>query len=127
VGNVEIFAVNSGGKQSSLVSPILSSPATDWTLPFGTTSGAYYTGYSIVNSNELLTVQTDVTVEVIGSDGVVVSRTPTSLSPRHRITGIMPKGIQSGYLRIRSNLPVYVMGSIGTESERQMDQIPALR
>src|SRR5439155_3851749 len=113
-GNVEIFAGNTGGKRSALLSPITASGATNWLIPFGASASPYYTGYAVVNANELLTVQTDVTVEVIGGDGAVLRRTTTSLSPRYRVTGILPLGIRSGYLRIRSNLPVYVMGSIGT-------------
>jgi len=125
-GNIELFTLNSGGKQSALLSPIASQAAMNWLVPFSTSASPYYTGYAVVNANELLTAQTDVTVEVIGSDGTVRSQTNTSLSPRQRMTGIIPPNIPSGYLRIRSNLPIYAMGSLGTSDERRMDQVPAL-
>jgi hypothetical protein len=96
-------------------------------LPFAASSNSYFTGYAIVNPNELLTVQTDVVIEVLDSAGLVRSRSTASLSPQNRITGMVPSGLSSGYLRVTANFPVHLLGSIGTLDGRLLDQIPAIR
>ena len=66
-------------------------------------------------------------VEVLDSTGFVQSRSTVSLSPRNRVTATVPSGLRSGYVRVTSNFPVHLLGSIGTEDGRQLDQIPAIR
>ena len=39
----------------------------------------------------------------------------------------IPSGLPSGYLRFRSNFPIHVMGSVGTEDLRELDLVPAIR
>lgn len=127
VGNVEIFGVALGARGSSMLSPASDVAATTWILPFASGAGEYFTGYSIVNPNELLTVQTDVQVQVFDSAGNVAETRAVSLSPRNRTTGLAASGLTSGYIRFTSNFPIHVLGSIGTRNRRVLDQVPALR
>jgi hypothetical protein len=80
-----------------------------------------------VNPNEMLTVQTDVLVEVVRPDGSVASETRVSLSPRQRYVALIPEGVGIGYVRLTSNLPVQVMGTIGSRDGAVLDQIPAVK
>jgi hypothetical protein len=127
VGDVEIFSTTLGARGSALLFPISDAAATSWTIPFATSTGEYFTGYAIANPNELLTVQTDVQVEAIRSDGTIADRRTISLSPRSRHASVIPSGIAGGYLRFTSVLPFTVLGSIGTRDGRALDQLPALR
>ena len=126
-GNVEIFGQQQGGPGAAMFYPLSDTPSPRWVLPFAASSGPYFTGYAIVNPNELLTVQTEVVVEVLDSTGLVRSRSTVSLSPQNRFTAMVPPGLDSGYVRITANLPVHLLGSIGTLDGRQLDQIPAIR
>jgi hypothetical protein len=125
-GNIEITGQGPGGPQSLMLTNVSDTSARNWLLPFAASSGEYFTGYAIANPNELLTVQTDVVVEVVDSSGAVRGTTMISLSPRHRVTSLIPAGVPSGYVRITSNLPIHVLGSIGTHDERLLDQLPAI-
>ena len=127
VGNVEIFSQQQGGPGAAMFYPLSDTPSSRWLLPFAVSSSPYFTGYAIVNPNELLTVQTEVVVEVLDSTGLVRSRSTVSLSPQNRITALVPPGVNSGYVRFTSNFPVHLLGSIGTLDARQLDQIPAIR
>lgn len=126
-GDVEIFDRGLGGRDSSMLYPISDTAATSWVLPFAASFNPYFTGYAIQNPNSLLTVQTDVTVEFIGSNGAVLDRKAIQLSPRTRAASLVTGPNASGYLRITSNFPVHVFGTIGTTNHRMLDQIPALR
>jgi hypothetical protein len=107
--------------------PIADAAATNWTIPFSSSAGDYFTGYAVANPNELLAVQTEVLVEVVNSAGAVVDRSTISLAPRNRRSALVPPGLASGYLRFSSPLPFFVLGSIGTSDGRLLDQLPAIR
>lgn len=116
-----------GGVGSSMMYPIADTPSTLWTTPFAVSSPPYFTGYAIVNANELLAVQTNVTVDVVNSGGVVVSQAAVELSPLARFTSLVPPGVSGGFLRFSSNFPVYVMSVIGTPDLRLLDALPVVR
>jgi hypothetical protein len=85
VGNGEIFRVAGGGKTSAMLYSATDTSANSWILPFASSAGGYFTGYAIANPNEMLTVQTDVTVEFVSRSGAVIDRTTISLSPANRL------------------------------------------
>jgi hypothetical protein len=108
--------------------PIASAASRNWTIPFVVSGGDYFSGYAIANPNELLTVQTDVTVELLDSDGRAAAPPRTvSLSPAARFSAVVDTEIRSGYLRMRANLPVVVLGSIGTCDGSTLGHLPAYR
>ena len=126
-GNVEIINSNGGPLSATMMVPVNDNASSAWTMPFAVSSAGYFTGYAIVNPNELLAVQTDVQVEVVNPDGTVRSRSSVQLAPSNRTTALVPSGVRSGYLRFSSNLPIHVGGSIGTDDLRQLDQLPGIR
>jgi hypothetical protein len=99
--------------------------ANSWILPFASSAGGYFTGYAIANPNEMLTVQTDVTVEFVSRSGAVIDRTTISLSPANRHVAMIAEG-RSGYVRITSNFPIQVVGAIGTKDGTTLDQVPGM-
>src|SRR5213596_1952388 len=120
---MEISTAPGAGRVSASMHPISDTPATRWVLPFAP-GAPYFTGYAIVNPNELLTVQTDVTVELWSSEGTLIRSLETiSLAPRGRKASLVPDNL-SGYLVIRSNLPIHVSGAIGTYDGALLDQLP---
>jgi len=123
---VEIIVTNILGNSGSLLYPMSDANATNWILPFASSSSSYFSGYAIVNANELLNVQNDVVVEVVNSAGDVVSRSAYSLSPATRQTALIPSGLASGYVRITSSMPIHVVGSIGTTNLNALDSITAI-
>jgi len=126
VGDVEVFISAFDTIGSSLFYPIQDTAATDWIIPFASSSNSYFSGYAIANPNELLAVQTDVQVEVVNSAGTVIDRTTISLSPRSRQASVIAVDVQSGYLRVTSNMSIHIVGAIGTRDGRLLDQLPAL-
>jgi hypothetical protein len=127
VGDIEIVNSVGGSFSAMMLSPISDAGSTLWTMPFAVSSGGYFTGYAIANPNELLAVQTDVQVEVVSPDGVVQRQIAIQLSPSNRTAMLLPSGVARGYLRFRSNFPIHVMGSVGTDDTRQLDVLPAIR
>jgi hypothetical protein len=127
LGDVEIINSNGGPLSASMLIPVSDTASKAWMMPFAVSSAGYFTGYAIVNPNELLAVQTDVQVEVVNPDGTLRNRSSIQLSPSNRVAAVLPTGVRSGYLRISSNLPIHVGGSIGTQDLRQLDQLPAIR
>jgi hypothetical protein len=125
-GDIEIFTFALSTRGASMFYPISDAAATSWTVPFASNSNTYFTGYAVANPNELLAVQTDVQVEVIDSAGIVVDTRLISLPPRGRHAAVIAPAIQNGYLRFTSNLPIHVLGAIGTTDGRLLDQLPAL-
>jgi hypothetical protein len=124
-GNVEIFTNPLGARASSMLYVISDVSANRWILPFAASTGGYFTGYSIANPNELLTVQTDVTVEIVSPSGAVLSKNEISLSPSTKRALTIPDGLV-GYVRLTSNLPIQVLGAIGARDGSTLDQVPAL-
>ena len=124
VGDIDI---TTAGNAASMLYPITAVPSSDWIMPFVINGEDYFTGYAIANPNELLTVQTDVTIEVLDRDGSVAgSPLKLSLSPSARFVGMVKELLQSGYLRIHANGPVILLGSIGTCSGNTLAPLPAI-
>jgi hypothetical protein len=124
IGNIDI---HSDGNAVAALFPIAAATSREWTLPFVVNGQEYFTGYVIVNPNELLTVQTDVTVELLDTEGrPAAAPRNISLSPSARFSGLVDKEISSGYLRIRANAPVAVLGSIGTCRGSTLAFLPAI-
>jgi hypothetical protein len=113
---------------SAMLVPVGAPASTDATLPLAISDAEYFTGYAIANPNELLTMQTDVTIELLDRNGRMIG-TPrkVSLSPSARFVSLIQERIQGGYLRIRSNGPVALVGSIGTTDGSTLSPLPALR
>jgi hypothetical protein len=126
-GGVKIVNLSHGSVSAMLLSPISASASTQWMMPFAVTSGGYFTGYAIANPNALLTVQTEVQVEIVSPGGAVQSQSTIQLSPLNRKVALVPNGVAGGYLRFKSNFPIHVMGAIGTADLRTGDQIPVIR
>ncbi len=125
VGDVDIY---SGSNRAAMMYPIETTAGRDWTMPFVVSGSNYFTGFAIANPNELLTVQADVTIELLDTEGRTVSPARTlSLSPSARFAGLVKNEMQSGYLHIHANGPVIVMGSIGTCSGDALAFLPAFR
>jgi hypothetical protein len=122
VGDIEVAT-----DTSSVMYSLTDASTTRWILPFAINSAPWVTSYVIVNPNELLTVQTDVQIEEIISDGNVVNRSSVSLSPRSRRTGAVASRMNGGYLRFTSSLPIVLIGTVGTAEGQNTDQIPALQ
>jgi hypothetical protein len=124
-GDVDIY---SDGNAAAMLSPIAAVTSREWTLPFAVSGPEYFTGYAIANPNELLTVQTDVTVELLDAEGrLAATLRSISLSPAAHFAGVVDKEIPSGYLRIRANGPLVVLGSIGTCSGNSLAVLLASR
>ena len=121
-GDIEINA----NRESGMLHPIIDMASQEWVLPFATSAGSYFTGYAIVNPNEMLAVQTDVTVEVLHSDATSAGTTRVSLSPAAQFAAMIPEGLRGGYIRITANLPIHVLGSIGTQDLKMLSQLPAI-
>ena len=127
IGSVEIVSIGQGTFQQSAMSyPFGPSASGTWIIPLALGGSTYYSGFAIANLNESLAVQTDVTVEVVQSNGTVIDTEEVSLSPRDRYTAVVPNGLDSGYIRITANMLVRVLGAIGTKDLRLLEQIPAL-
>ena len=127
LGDIEIVTMSGGGITAAMLYPITDTASTIWRTPFAVNAGGYFTGYAIANPNELLAVQTDIQVEVVSPDGAVVSRSVVQLSPLEKRAALIPTGVSNGYLRFISNFAIHVMGSIGTNDVRMLDQLPAIR
>ena len=63
---------------------------------------------------------------LFASAGALVNRRVISQSPKTRQTGLIPAGLAGGYVRFTADFPIYVMGTIGSNDLRVLDQIPAL-
>src|SRR5262249_23665701 len=122
---LEILARNGPGKSASTLYAGSYSNATKWMFPFAVSSSPYFSGYAVANVTQL-TAQADVQVEVVNSVGEVVDRKTFSISPGIRDAALSPPGVASGYIRLTSNLPVYVSGNVGTTDLRILDQLPAI-
>ena len=127
VGNVEVAAIGQGTfTQSSMSYPIGPASAGPWVIPLALGGSTYYSGLAIANPNELLAVQTEVTIEFVEADGTVMEVEEVSLSPRGQHTRVLPETFQSGYVRIRSNMPIRIVGALGTRDSRFLEQVPVL-
>jgi hypothetical protein len=137
-GSIRITAVEGGafrvagdvdihtrGPEAAMLSPIVTTLARDWVLPFVAARTGYFTGYAFANPNELLTMQTDVTVEVYDSQGRLAGLpTSVSLPPSARFAGLVREDLSAGYVRIRANGPIVPLGSIGTAGGGTLTAVP---
>jgi hypothetical protein len=125
-GSVTVSSDGQGGYQESSMSyPLGEATSNNWVLPFALSTGGFFSGYAITNPNTMLTVQTDVTIKIVASDGTVLA-TEVSLSPREQHTGVVPQGLGPGYVQITANMPIRVLGSIGTADSSLLEQVPAI-
>jgi hypothetical protein len=124
VGDV---AITCGNTSASMIYPIGEPFSSDATMPFVISDTDYFTGYAIANSNELLTVQTDVTVTLLDGNGRAIGYPRViSLSPSARFVSLIEEKVRGGYLRIHANGPFAVLGSIGTRNCSTLAQLPGL-
>ena len=125
IGDVDVY---SDGNRAAMLYPLETAAALDWIMPFVVSGQDYFTGYAVANPNELLTVQADMTVELLDTEGRPAAPPRTiSLSPSARFAGLVEKGIESGYLRVHSNGPVILLGSLGTCNGETLAHLPAFR
>jgi hypothetical protein len=125
VGNIDI---TSGSNAAAMLYPIGAASSFNVILPFIIDNSDFFTGYAIANSNELLTVQTDITIELLDPDGQPVSPPrKVSLAPAARFVSLVEEKVRSGYIRITANGPIAVLGSIGSWSGNMLAPLPALR
>ncbi len=120
-------AIARGTHVASMLYPVEAGSPSRVTMPFAVNDSDYFTGYAIANPNDLLTVQTEVTIELFDTDGHSVGLPRTvSLSPSARFAGLVEEKVRSGYLQIRANGPIVVQGSIGTGNGSVLASLPAL-
>ncbi|MBZ5499727.1 MAG: hypothetical protein LAP85_25285 [Acidobacteriia bacterium] len=125
IGDINI---TSGSDTAAMLYPIGAPSYFSATLPFVINDSAFYTGYAIANPNELLTVQTDITIELFDPEGHPVGPPRhVSLSPTARFVSLIEEKVRSGYLKINSNGPIAVLGSIGSWNSNVITPLPALR
>ena len=119
------MSITSGTIAAAMLCPVSTAAFSSAILPFVISDSDYFTGYAIVNPNELLTVQNDLTIELFDRDGLSVG-TPrkVSLSPSARFAGLIDEKARGGYIRIRANGPIAVQGSIGTRSGSTLAPLP---
>ncbi len=128
VGNVEVGSVGQGTFTQSAMSYALGPPsATPWVVPFALGGNRYYTGLAIVNPSENSDAGAEATVESVQADGTVVNVQEISLLPGAQYAQVLPEELQSGYLRIRSNVPIGIVVALGTRDSRVLEQVPALQ
>jgi hypothetical protein len=124
VGNIDITR---DGNSAAMLYPIEAASSTNFIMPFMANEPDYFTGYAIANPNELLTVQTDITIELFDVDGRPVGPPrEVSLSPSARYISLIEEKISSGYLRIRANAPVAFLGSMGAWNGNTLAPVPGI-
>ncbi len=124
IGEIDITR---DGNAASMLYPISTAFPSSLIMPFVINDSGYFTGWAIANPNELLTLQTDVTLELFDKGGRPVgSPRNMSLSPSARFVGLTDEKVRSGYLRIRANGPVAGLGSIGTQNGSTLATLPGL-
>ncbi len=122
------ISITGGNNTASMVYPMEDASSAETILPFVVNDSDYFTGYAISNPNELLTVQTDVTVTLLDRNGRLIGPPSLiSLSPSSRFVSLVDDKVSYGYLRIRANGPFSVTGSIGTRDGATLVQLPAVR
>ncbi len=124
IGDIDITRE---GNAASMLYPVGTAFSSDSTMPFVINDSDYFTGYAIANPNELLPVQTQVTSELFDRDGRPVSSPRNlSLSPSTRFVSLIEERVRNGYLRIRANGPVALLGSMGTQNGSMLAPLPWL-
>ncbi len=119
--------ITSGGLAASMLYPVGTAFSSNFVVPFVINDSDYFTGYAIANPNELLTVQTDVTIEISDITGRPIgSPRKVSLSPSARFVDLIDENVASGYLRISANGPVAMVGSLGTRNNGSLALLPAI-
>ena len=95
-------------------------------IPLALGGSTYYSRLAIANPNELLAVQTDLTIKFVRVDGTVMEVEEVSLFPKGQHTGVLSETFQSGYVRISSNMAIRIVGALGTQDLRLLEQLPVL-
>ena len=127
IGSLEVASIGQGTfTESSMVYPIGPASTGPWVLPLALGGSTYYSGLAMANPNERLAVQTEFTIEVVQSDGTVLNAEEVSLSPGRQHTAVVAETLQSGYVRISSNMPLGIVGALGTRDSRLLEQIPVI-
>ena len=97
IGSLDVASVGQGTfLKSGMSYPIGDRRAESWVIPLALGGSDYYSGYAITNPNELLAVQTDVTIEVPDSSGALIETSSVSLSPRRQHAAVTPRELTSG-------------------------------
>ena len=126
IGSLDVASIGQGTfTQSGMSYPIGDRRAESWVIPLALGGSNYYSGYAIANPNELLAVQTDVTIEVRDSSGALIETSFVSLSPRCQHATVTPREMTSGWVRITSNMAVGLVAAIGTADSSVLEQVPA--
>jgi hypothetical protein len=124
IGDIDIIR---GNNSAAMLYPVTTASSSTLMMPFVINDSEYFTGYAIANPNELLTVQTEVTIELFDVNGRPAgSPRNVSLSPSARFVGLIEESARGGYLRIRADRPVALLGCIGTSDGRMLAALPGL-
>jgi hypothetical protein len=122
VGTVEIYTTAEGGKKASMLYAMSDSASNGWIIPYVYTSAPFFTGYTLVSGGAA-----NVMIDTITSDGIQIGATGVISTGPLRFTHLVFSGIRSGYLRFKSDIPIYVLGTVGTTDLDLLDHIPAIR
>ncbi len=127
VGNVEVASIGQGTfTQSAMSYPVGPPSVGPWVVPLAFGGSRFYSGLAIANPSELLNAGADVTIEIIHADGTVMHVEEVSLPPRGLHTQVLPETLRSGYVRITSDMPIRIVGVLGTRDSRLLEQVNAV-
>lgn len=98
-----------------------------WTVPYVETSNLFYSGFAVSNPNEWLPFSTPITIEEFNPAGVLRAKTTYGLSPGETFPALVGAGLSQGYLRVRSEYHIGVLGTLGSHDGRLLESMPAGR
>ncbi len=113
--------ITSGDNVAAMLYPILPASPAAATMPFVINDAAYFTGYAIANPNEMLTLQTDLTIELGDRDGRLVgSPRSVSLSPGARFVSLVARLRREPLQRVREVLNAVGLAGLEDRSIREL-------